>query len=554
MAEVDLPEGADLLRAGIDANLQDRGPEQAEGARRDDFAPGGTRKYGRRPGSGAGRTGYVSTNVSPPKPKAGSKETQHARGMEAVGADSEHAPSAAVRWKTAAPRPGNAPVDNRAAAAPSGIIPSPARAAGPDGPTQGIARPKDRRYRKPAAEEDPFGPVGVRLGAFVLRPAIEITTGHDSNPARVSGGRGSSLLIVAPELKVNSDWERHELTANIRGSYSEYPSVPIADRPFLDARVQARIDVARDTRIDLETRYILSTENPGSPNLQAGLAKLPIYTDVGATAGVDRRFNRLDISLKGTIDRFDYQNSLLTDGTSASNKDRDYNQYGVQTRAGYEVTPGLKPFIELDADTRVHDLPIDRSGYARDSEGLTPKAGTTFEITRKLTGEISVGYLVRTYKDPRLADLRGLIADASLIWTATGLTSVKLTASSAADESVVPGVSGLFRRDAGIEVDHAFRRWLLGTFKVGWGLDDYVGPQPRGQALRGLGRARLQAVADHAGQGRAARGVAAVQRLRRRLNRDRDPGRPALPAVRNVQRIRFISHPAAFPLRCGIRR
>ena len=52
---------------------------------------------------------------------------------------------------------------------------------------------------------------------------------------------------------------------------------------------------------------------------------------------------------------------------------------------------------------------------------------------------------------------------------------MKLTASSAADESVVPGVSGLFRRDAGIEVDHAFRRWLLGTFKVGWGLDEYVG-------------------------------------------------------------------------------
>ena len=62
-----------------------------------------------------------------------------------------------------------------------------------------------------------------------------------------------------------------------------------------------------------------------------------------------------------------------------------------------------------------------------------------------------------------------------IVWTATGLTTVKLTASSAAVESVLPGVSGLFQRDVGIEVDHAFRRWLLGTFKLGWGLDDYVG-------------------------------------------------------------------------------
>src|ERR1051326_4427228 len=159
----------------------------------------------------------------------------------------------------------------------------------------------------------------------------------------------------------------------------------------------------------------------------------------------------------------------------ASKRDLNYIQYGVQARAGYEVTPGLKPFVELDADARVHDLPIDDSGYARDSEGLTPKIGSTFEITRKLTGEIAAGYLVRTYKDPRLADLHGLIANSSLVWTATGLTTVKLTASSTTGESVLPGVSGLFQRDAGIEVDHAFRRWLLATVKLGWGLDDYVG-------------------------------------------------------------------------------
>jgi hypothetical protein len=219
----------------------------------------------------------------------------------------------------------------------------------------------------------------------------------------------------------------------------------------------------------------LSTDNPGSPNLPADLAKLPVYTDVGGTAGIDRRFNRLDLSLKGAVDRIEYQDSVLTDGSTFSNKDRDYVQYGAQARAGYEITPGLKPFVELDTDARIHDLAIDSSGFARDSEGITPRIGTTFELTRKLTGEISIGYLTRTYKDSRLPDLRGLIADGSLVWTATGLTTVKLTAKSTAEESTLPGVSGLFRREAGIEIDHAFRRWLIGTVKVGWGLDDYVG-------------------------------------------------------------------------------
>ncbi len=40
------------------------------------------------------------------------------------------------------------------------------------------------------------------------------------------------------------------------------------------------------TQINLEGRFIVSTDNPGSPNLQAGLAKLPIDTTVGATLGI----------------------------------------------------------------------------------------------------------------------------------------------------------------------------------------------------------------------------------------------------------------------------
>jgi hypothetical protein len=68
-----------------------------------------------------------------------------------------------------------------------------------------------------------------------------------------------------------------------------------------------------------------------------------------------------------------------------------------------------------------------------------------------------------------------MVFDASLIYAATGLTTVTLTGSSKADEIVVAGVSGVLRRDVGLQVDHAFRRWLIGTLKIGYGLDDYIG-------------------------------------------------------------------------------
>ena len=90
--------------------------------------------------------------------------------------------------------------------------------------------------------------------------------------------------------------------------------------------------------------------------------------------------------------------------------------------------------------------------------------------------------------DPTLPDLRGLIANGSLLYTMTPLTSFKLVAKSVDDESVVPGVSGLFRRDAELDVEHAFRRWLTGTARLGYGVDDYVGSDRTDRRyLAGLG-------------------------------------------------------------------
>ena len=51
----------------------------------------------------------------------------------------------------------------------------------------------------------------------------------------------------------------------------------------------------------------ISTDNPGSPNLQAGLAKLPVFTTVGGSAGIAHRFNRFELAVKGTAERTAYQ-------------------------------------------------------------------------------------------------------------------------------------------------------------------------------------------------------------------------------------------------------
>jgi hypothetical protein len=329
----------------------------------------------------------------------------------------------------------------------------------------------------PIAEGDPYAPLGMRAGSFLLYPAVELSGGYNNNPEHVPGGPGSSLFVVAPELQVQSDWSRHSLTANIQGTYDEYGAnlSPSLNLPYLNSTIDGRIDVLRDTQILLENRFLLSTENPGSPNNQAGLAKLPIYTDIGGTLGVAQTFNRLQVTAKATFDRESFENSELTDGEIVSNADRDYNQYGGTLRVGYEIDPGLKPFVEVGGDQRVYDQTVDANGVQRDSTGSSIKVGGDVNMFGSLTGELAGGYLERIYEDPTLPNIAGPTLDGSLIWQATALTTAKFTAATTVSESVLPGTSGELSRDFNLQVDHAFLLWLIGTSQIGYGHDDYVG-------------------------------------------------------------------------------
>src|SRR5262249_44970609 len=378
----------------------------------------------------------------------------------------------------AAPPP--SPKRLQPAAAPLPPPPRPRRRAGappaaPDGDIATIATTPP--FRRPPPEDKPFDPLGVQVGAFNIRPVVDYTRGFDNNPERnTTPPKASSWFnLYATEVLANSNWERHEFAASLRGSYITYDTLHSFDRPDLAARFRGRIALPRYTRVDLEGRYLLFTDRPGSPNIQAGLARLPLAMTEGGTAGIGQRYNRLEVTLKESFDRTTYNDSLFTDGTTASNDGRNFNRYFTQLRTSYEVMPGVKPFVEGGAERRAYDLLLDAGGNNRSSDGLSGKAGTTFEWSRKLTGEIAAGYLARNYRDPALENIRGWTVDGSLVWLASALTTFRLSAATGVAETTLPNVSGAFTRDITVEINHAFRRWLIATVKFTSGDDDYVG-------------------------------------------------------------------------------
>jgi hypothetical protein len=408
--------------------------------------------FGNPPGFGAGTTGFDSTNVKANKKMARPPVPPP-------------------------PLPPLAPVDQTVApiyrepvvARPVPLMPAPAY--------QNSVQQRPQVVRRGPIDEDPFGPLGIRSpNNMIWKPAVELTGGYDTNVPRSLQKQGSPFWMVAPELLAKSDWSRHEFVFEGKSSYTWYtnPEVENFNKPMIDLKTKTRIDIARDTRADLESRFNLAADSPGNPNDPEDIKKPPIYMVYGSTAGITQRFNRLEVTVKGSADRTAYQDAELNDGGTLDLTDRNYNQYAIGLRGAYEVSPGIKPFVEVGGDKRKHD-PTTCSCEDRNSDGRTFKGGVQFELTRKLTGEVSVGEITRDYADPGLPTLRGTLVDGALIYYATPLTTLKFDAKTSVAESSIAGVSGTLTRDYTLQADHSFRRWLIGTLKAGYGTDDYDG-------------------------------------------------------------------------------
>jgi hypothetical protein len=335
--------------------------------------------------------------------------------------------------------------------APDGLQPSPSRRA-----------PRQQ-------EEDPWAPLGLRLGGVTITPSITQWGGYDSNSQRTpTRPRGSPVLRTEGEIGVRSDWSTHALTANLRGGYNFYTRDRDANRPDFTGVAALRLNVTRDTDIDWDLRSGLDSQRPGSPNLNARAIGRPLIYTYGTGLGVTQRFNRFSLNLRGTVDRTSFENGRDSLGFTISQRDRDATQYGVRLRAGYELTPGMTPFVEVAADKRAFDRTVDASGFRRASTGQTARLGTTFEFSRLLTGEVAVGYQARDFEDGRLRSLRGVVGDAALIWTATPLTTVTLRGATELADTTIPGVSGSTNRRFTAEIAHALRRnWIVTGFG-GW--------------------------------------------------------------------------------------
>lgn len=360
------------------------------------------------------------------------------------------------------------------------LVPTPLALPQP-GPTI-AAIPSLERPRKLPVDPAPYAPVGIGVGSLRLIPYIETDGGYDSNPDQTTKAfaKPSAFAHVDGGASIQSDWSRHSLSAELHGGYYDYFSNSGANRPDASGTATGRIDVTRDTFIDTVGRFNIGTQRPGSPEVAFGqvsndVDNRPLTYTYGGDTGVTHKFGRLAVSLKGSFDRIGYEDATLSDGSVIPLSRDNYNQYGAKARLAYELTPSVTPFGEGYGNIRRHDTLLDTGGVNRNSTGEGARVGSTFDLGRKLVGEVAVGYEHRDYVSKTLRPLQAPLVDGSLVYSATPLTTVALKATSELDETNIPGSSGAVGRRVSLEVSHALFRNLTITGLLAYSNLDYQG-------------------------------------------------------------------------------
>jgi len=339
------------------------------------------------------------------------------------------------------------------------------------GPTI-AAKPTPQR-RKATVDDRPFDPVGVRIGDLKLTPYIEEDGGWASNPGLVAGPhRESAFERTEAGVALQSDWSRSELRGQLKGAYTDYFDDTSANTPTANGTLDGRYDASRDLSFDSEGRFNLSQQTLSSLGLGPATTTTehPLVATYGATLGGAQKFGDLTLALHATLDRTTYGNVGSTNLASDN-----FNDWGLRGRVSYRLSEAISPFVELGVDTRRYDSAVDYNGYNRNSDGWQATAGATLAFTRQLTGEASFGYGARAYVDPRLQNFGGPLIGASLVWSATPLTTVTAKAQTTLGDSVAAGASGVLNRAYSLDVAHELTRAVTLGAMASWSNETYTG-------------------------------------------------------------------------------
>ena len=327
-------------------------------------------------------------------------------------------------------------------------------------------------------EADPYAPLGIRRGGFVLLPELEVGGVYSSNVGSVApDGPNDFGLRLAPRIALRSDWSRHALAFEGQSEHIFWNEIDQQNVSNASAAISGRVDIRSTTTLDLSAGVGLSQTTISDIEVPDAAVSPREDMAYNVLARLTHSAGRIITQATAAVTWFKFGNVDLGPLGIEDNEDRDYVAPAVGLRVGYLMSEAVQPFVEVTYSPRIHDQAVDRNGFRRDSKGVVLRSGVTFNDGSIWSGEVAARYEIRDYDDAALKTQSALGMDANVTWNPTQLTTVVFSAASQVEESSLPGVAGATTWSVGGLVNHQLRDNLTAEAGLSVARTDYDGAQ-----------------------------------------------------------------------------
>ena len=314
--------------------------------------------------------------------------------------------------------------------------------------------------------------LGMRAGRFLAFPRLGVEVQSNDNIfADPANEVDDTIMVIRPELLVESDWGRHALVLGADAAIGRYDDADNEDYDDFGVWADGRLDLGRG-QLQGGLRHRDLHEERTSPDDRGGTEPTEYSTDA-VTAAWLWRPSRLLLRLSGGYETLDYDDT--PGAVPPDNDDRDRDVLNLGVRSGYEISPDYALWAEVRGTTVDYDQTVDNDGFERSSDGYDLVVGSTMDFSGVTFGEVFAGYRSREYDDARYSDSDGATFGVDVTWNVTGLTTLTVLARQSVEATTIVGASGIDTTSFGLKADHELLRNLIVSASVSDVTEDYDG-------------------------------------------------------------------------------
>jgi hypothetical protein len=311
----------------------------------------------------------------------------------------------------------------------------------------------------------------VQIGDVVIRPEVSESLGYDSNVLGTSSGRGSAVLDTTGSLQIVDANSQHQIGLSTSFDDTQYLEQSNFSALNWNASLGGAWQLGRDTAF---VGYTHQTLNQTPRDLDAPLLDRPVpYNIDDFRVGYDAAFNRLTLRPELDVQRLTFSNGSVN-GQPYLQTFRDRTVIAPSLVAGYELAERRQLVLAVTDASALYDT-TDTTGLRHNYNDVSVLAGIDDDLDGVIRIRALVGYETRNFASAAFKTIQAPIAEATLIYTPTGLTTVTATVTRRIADSSDETTTGYTETDAQVMVDHEYLRNVLLHGEVGVTDDIYPG-------------------------------------------------------------------------------